>query len=170
MGRNQPAKFVTPMDLISAESEEEKSLLVRFASDAEDFITSFSWCRGVQEKYLGNGVGGIVGVFLFHIVPQSPKVDEWLWVIVGDIPPAYLVLDKAKTPSAALKSYIDEMFRWISAVEAGRPTGDLIPVDVSPTAEHASMLRRRLNMLRNELLPRFRQDEAAARSGNDHAD
>lgn len=169
MCRNQPAAFVIPMDLISAESEEEKSLLLRFAVNAEEFITGFSWCRGIQEKYFGNGVGGIIGVFLFHIVPQSPAVDEWLWVIVGDLPPAYLVLDKAKAPSAALRSYIDEMFRWVSAVDAGRPTDELIPVDVAPTREHADMLRKRLTMLRNELLPRFKQDEAASQAGGEHS-
>lgn len=160
-----PVEFVVPVGAMTAESEEEKTRLLELGATAERYISGFRWCRGIAARYCGNGIGGVVGVFLFRIVPGAGGVDEWLWVIVGDIPPAYLVLDGAKSPSQALALYIREMSRWVSAVETGCPADDLIPVNVPATREHAATLRSRLAMLKDELLPRFREDEAAMQNG-----
>lgn len=156
-----PAKHVVPLTSIDGESLEEKKLLLDLASQAREFIRSFSWCRDLREQYFGNGVGGIVGIFLIRISPASPDVDEWLWAVVGDVPPAYLVLDDAKTPSEALSAYIYEMSRWVDAVENRRSISDLIPVNAPPTRENAAFLDGRLKMLREVLLPQFRDDESS---------
>jgi hypothetical protein len=39
-------------------------------------------------------VGGVVSTFLFRI-DAEPNIDEWLWVVVGDLPSCYLVTDRA---------------------------------------------------------------------------
>ena len=77
----------------------------------------------------------------FNIHPLRRDVDELLWVVVGDIPPAYLVTDDAPDPVAALQAYIREMRRWIEAVRLGRPIADLIPVNALPTAVNATTSR-----------------------------
>jgi hypothetical protein len=84
--------------------------------------------------------------------PAAAGVDEWLWVVVGDLPPAYLVADGNPTWQEALAGYIDEMRRWVDAAMAGAPVDDLIPVNTPPTAEYAEMLGSRLRTLEETLL------------------
>lgn len=137
------------------------------AEAAERFLLQQTWCDAVKSGYLGYGCEGIVGVFFFEIIPSRPNVDEQLWVVVGDVPPAYLVCDKAPRPSLALRGYIDEMKRWVDAVQAGRPVDELIPVCyqntlklVPPTVEFAEMLGGRLSLLEQNVLPDAQAAEA----------
>src|SRR5262249_27562849 len=115
-------------------------------------VRSFTWCKSVEESFAGIAIPGVVGVFLFRIEPVQSEVDSWLWVVVGDLPPAYLVVDDAPNPPCALKAYIDEMQRWVDAVKAGGSLEDVIPVNVTPTIEHARMLEQRLRFLAEEIV------------------
>lgn len=127
---------------------------------ARSYLSSFRWCRAIRECYVGEiAVGAVVLVVLFRIEPTDEDVDEWLWVVVGDLPPAYLVTDQAPDAPAALARYAEEMDRWVSAVRAGEPADDLIPVQTAggrhplpATPEHAEDLARRLRTLRELFL------------------
>jgi hypothetical protein len=101
----------------------------------------------------------VVAIFLFGIVPARQQVDEWLWVVVGDLPSAYLVTDDCKVPSEALQGYITEMRKWVRLAKAGRTSPNVIPVNVPATPEWAKELEGRLNFLEKDILPRFRDDE-----------
>lgn len=147
---------LTPADVFSEEDEEEQRYYEALIADAKAWLSSFEWCRGIREAYVGIAVGGVVGVFLCRIEPASPVVDEWLWVVVGDLPPAYLVTDDAPTPADALEAYCWLMQEWVDAVYAGDPLDDLIPVDAAPTREHADMLKSRLEFLRTKIVPDWR--------------
>ncbi|MGA2600937.1 MAG: hypothetical protein ABSH09_28570 [Bryobacteraceae bacterium] len=138
---------VIPLSEMSGDSDADTELLSNMAEEAKAFIQAFDWCRGIRNSYFGAGVGGVVGVFFFRIFPATEEVDEYLWVIVGDIPPAYLVTDENRTPSEALQSYISEMRAWVAAVESGQSIDELIPVNVIPTRESAQALKSRLNFL-----------------------
>jgi hypothetical protein len=129
------------------------------AEQAEKFLSSFKWCHGVQERFFGDGYGGIVAIFLFRIEPANPGVDEWLWVVFGDVPPAYLVTDKCKTPSQALMAYADEISKWIALAKQRKSSVDVIPVNVSATPENAAVLEKRLTFLREDIVPAFREAE-----------
>ena len=143
---------IVSADQIKGEDEEETGLLRDMFGSAKTFLLSFTWCAGIREEYYGFGVGGVVAVFLFRIVRARPGVDEWLWVVVGDIPSAYLVTDDAPNPACALAGYIREMLRWVHAVRRGRPTGHLIRVNVTPTNEYADLLDSRLKFLCENIL------------------
>ena len=43
--------------------------LVEWAEEAWEFLSRFRWCRKVLRGHLAYGVGGVIGVFLFHIEP-----------------------------------------------------------------------------------------------------
>ena len=129
------------------------------ASKAHRYISNFAWCRSVREVYFGDGYGGIVAVFFFHIEPSRPEVDEWLWVVVGDLPSAYLVTDNCKTPSQSLERYIDVMSEWVELAKEGRSSEDVIPVNAPATPESAKMLEGRLTVLREKIVPAFRLNE-----------
>lgn len=97
-----PVGGVVPIDRIFGDDEQDVRLLRLMAAEAQEYIQNFSWCKSIREAYFGDGCGGVVALFFFRIEPSKPDVDEWLWVVVGDVPPAYLVIDESKTPSQAL--------------------------------------------------------------------
>jgi hypothetical protein len=157
-----PVRGVVPLDRMPGDDEEDQKLLAAMAAYAQSYVESFKWCKDVKNVYFGDGYGGIIAVFLFHVEPSQLGVDEWLWIIVGDVPPAYLVLDSAKTPSQALERYLEEMSKWVQLAKLGRTSDEVIPVNVPATLENATNLETRLTTLRNLILPNFRISEEAA--------
>ena len=149
---------LTPVSRMAGDDPTDTALLRDLLDRAEGYLRSFQWCERIEEAYFGLGVGGIVAVFLFRIRPTKPDVDEWLWVISGDLPPAYLVTDNAPNPASALQVYVELMGEWVDAVLGGRAVDHLIPVNVPPTAEWATNLQGRLKFLREEILSRHEED------------
>lgn len=144
--------LLVPIDDISGDTQKDTHLLQQMAEEAQGFLRSFGWCTRVEKGWFGWGVGSIAAVFLFEIVPSSPAVDRVLWVIVGDLPSAYLVVDDIPTPLEALKTYVELMEDWIAAVRAGNSTDDCIPVNQPATREVADALEVRLEFVRKQFL------------------
>jgi hypothetical protein len=151
------SKLVPAASLVG-EDEEETGELRELAARAKDFVKSFEWCQTVEDVRTGIAVAGVIGVFLVRIIPRRIDVDDALWVVVGDLPPAYLVTDDAPTAVRAIEIYIGLMQEWVDAVKAGRRVEELVPVNAEPTKEVAEMLQSRLDFLTNRLLPAFRTD------------
>ena len=107
---------------IQWDDEEDSALYQSMVAQARSFLERFRWCSGVRALYGGKAVPGVVAVFLAEIAPSEAGVDETLWVVVGDVPPAYLVLDRAPNSTAALRIYIENMRGWVTAVRAGEST------------------------------------------------
>lgn len=146
------AKLVPP-DKISGEDEAETSQLKSLHEKSVEFISGFSWCRGIRQSYFAAGAADIIGIFLFEIAAASSEADAFLWVIVGDLPPAYLVTDDATDAASALEGYIKEMERWVNAVNRNTSLEGIIPVNGAPTAANAEMLNKRLTFLIEKVLP-----------------
>lgn len=139
---------VVPIAELKGENEEETLELSAMFERAQSYLAAFKWCLGIEESYFGFGYAGIVAVFLFRINPAGADIDDWLWVVVGDVPPAYLVTENNLTPDLALDRYIYEMNRWAKAVKDGSPIEGLIPVSAPPTQETAEALEPRLRALK----------------------
>jgi len=152
LNSNVDTSKLTPGSKIAGEDAEDTALLVAMREDAAGYLKSFEWCTGVTEAWFGCGVGGVVAVFLFEITSDSDDADSTLWVVVGDLPPAYLVTDDAPTPTEALRCYVSEMRQWVNAVRESEPLDDVIPVNVAPTPENADKLDTRLSFLEREFL------------------
>jgi hypothetical protein len=132
---------------------EIKNIEVRqLANEAENFLLSHHWCKEIENGYHAWAIAGVIGVFLFDIIPLKPEVDKTLWVITGDLPDAYLVTDEAENWQEALGAYVYEMDRWVTAVREGYSLDDVIPVNVEPTLEHAEMLKGRLEFIQKKLI------------------
>lgn len=168
---------VVRSDSYVAEDEHDTDLVREMEASAKAFLEAFAWCRGAVDAYVGNvAVGGVVAVFLFRIYPARSEVDEWLWVVVGDLPPAYLVTDGAPNPACALSAYLELMGEWVKAAQAGEPVDELIPVlthgsaeDIPPTAENAEMLASRLEFVEERILSSYRNDLSACIAESDSA-
>jgi hypothetical protein len=154
-----PVKSVMPIAQMFGGDDEDIKLLRLMASAAEKYLRSFPWCESIREAYFGDGYGGIVAVFLFRIEPARAGVDEWLWVVFGDVPPAYLVTDARKTPSQALEGYIEEMSKWVKLAKEGKSSKDVIPVSMPATPENAANLERKLKVFHEVFVPAFREAE-----------
>lgn len=156
-----PVRCVVPIDEMVGEDEQDTGVLRALASDSESYIQSFSWCKAIREFYFGSNYRGMVAIFLFRIEPTRPEVHEWLWVVVGDLPPAYIVVDNCETPSKALEGYVAEVTKWIELAKYGRTSKRFIQVNRPATPENAADLERRMSFFSEVLVPIFQSTEEA---------
>jgi hypothetical protein len=145
---------LVPVEEMAGQDFEETEQLRESLEEAKAFLRSHHWCRSIRRELFGLGVGGVVRVFLFELV-GDPGVDEVLWVVTGDVPPAYLVTDGARTPVAALEVYCGLMEAWIDAVRRKADPSEAFPVSVEPTEKNAALLEKRVWFLRREIVPAF---------------
>jgi hypothetical protein len=149
-------------DGITGDDAEDTELLKEMTSRATRYIESFSWCDAVLDTYFGGGVGGIFAVFFFRIQPSRAEVDPWIWVMVGDVPSAYLPLTNCESPAEAFRMYLDGMSRWVELARDGK-TGTaeegVPPVNVPATPEWAEKLNLKLSGLASIIKPFFEEDE-----------
>lgn len=73
--------------------------------------------------------------------------------MVGDLPPAYFVVDGCRQPADALEVYCELMEEWADNVMAGADLSASYPVSVEPTTKHAHMLKGRIEFIREKLIP-----------------
>ncbi len=121
---------------------------------AKNYLKSFKWCKEIVNGWLAYGFGKILCVFFFEIEPANNSgADDKIWVIVGDIPPAYL--DFVGYPSAkeALDFYCYLMEEWVDCVNNGKSVDDCYPVNAPATKEYADMLQTRINIIKEDFLP-----------------
>jgi hypothetical protein len=149
---------VAPIAEMRGDDTEDTDLLHDLLSRARTYLESFPWHRGVQDAYFGLGVGGIVGVFLFKVRPSEARHPHLTWVVVGDLPPAYISVDDAPNPATALDSYIGAMEDWVQAARGGASVDGLVPVEMAPTPENATKLEARLRFLDEEILESHADD------------
>ena len=153
-----PVVGVVPWEQMCGEDGEETVALRRMAREAEEYLSAHDWCEAVSARFFGAGIGGVAAAFLFQ-VSGPPHVDEWLWVIVGDLPSAYFVTDQTRRPSEAFEAYADLMDEWIRSVRSEASLADVYPVDAPADEEHAAMLASRTQFIRAEIVPRVRRQE-----------
>jgi hypothetical protein len=141
----------------------DKDQLLAMSEQARRYLLSHDWCRSVRRGFLDRGISGVLAVFYFEIEPDG--ADEEVWVIVGDIPPAYMDVESCPTGADALEAYLECMEEWVEAVRNGKSVDELIPVGyadtgrpIEPTPDAAEELAGRLAFIRNELVPWFRED------------
>ena len=144
-----------PEGMISGDSAEDTTALRKMAAEVRDYLSLFRWCPPIKELYLAKGVGDVVAVFLVQFLTAIAGKDEYLWVIVGDLPSAYLVLDEIKTPSKALERYCELMSDWADAVLQKKSLSTVFPVRAGATEENALALQKRLKFLRERVIPMF---------------
>ena len=73
-----------------------------------------------------------------------------MWIVVGDIPPAYIPLEDCRTSREVFDTYIDGMKRWVQLAREGReaaPEDGVPQVNVPTTREWAESLDGRLSSL-----------------------
>ena len=100
-------------------------------------------------------VGDVFAIFLFKFKIQIDNTDDKLWVIVGDLPSAYLAVDEDDNPRVAAEKYCELMEGWCSAVEGNSEMSDVYPVDAKATLENVRILRLRIRFIVTALLSKI---------------
>ncbi len=137
------------------EDEEETQRFREMATEARQYLASHAWCAGVADLYFAGGVPAVVAAFAARIDPRD-GADEWLWIVVGDLPSAYLVIeDGPQSLPEVLETYCDLMSDWVNAIRTGHSVAKVFPVRAPADLQHAEMLERRISFLRGEVIPAF---------------
>lgn len=153
-------------DLISSEVDDAEAI-ADLGKQATAFLSAHHWCRAIRRGFFDRGWAGILAVFYFEIEPDA-KADRTVWIIVGNLPPAYIDTESCPNGAAALDGYAGAMQEWVERVRAGKSVDGVIPVyhqnsmePLPATAENAELLDRRVRFIRECILPEF-PDELAA--------
>lgn len=121
--------------------------------DARNYIEDFDWCISTKKCWYDkeHGIYEKIGIFLFEIEPIDDQVDDFIWIIVGDLPSMYL--DKEITNGReVLERYCELMQEWADNVKRGESLEECYPVPVDPTIENAELLSSRIAFVKRELL------------------
>jgi hypothetical protein len=154
-----PPTDVVPVDRIAGDGDEDTALLQEMLQEARNYLNSFSWCESILNSYFAGGVGKIFAIFLFNISSVRRDVDEWMWIVVGDIPPAYLPWEDCRSGKEVFDTYIAGMEKWVQLAQEGlqaSPEDYVPPVNVPATREWAEALNSRLRSLRELVHPLFK--------------
>jgi hypothetical protein len=144
---------VTPLSRYREEHAAEIADIDASVASARAYVSSFSWLKAIREIHVGAIYPGVISILLLRVEPARPDIDEWIWIIGGDLPPAYITCDQAVVPWEALDGYIGALEPWIAAVRAGESVSKLMPVNAAPTIENADALERRLKFLDEKIMP-----------------
>jgi hypothetical protein len=154
MGSTVDTASFEALDEITGADFEDTQGLRELAGQASNYIRSFRWCPPIEQLLLAFGVGGALALFLVRFErPIGGVEDRELWIVVGDLPPAYFVTDGAVTRADALETYCELMEDWADRVLTKGDISESFPVAADPTIEHAEMLKGRLEFIREKLIP-----------------
>jgi hypothetical protein len=113
---------------------------------------------------LAAGSEASFAVFFFHIRPGRQDVDRWIWIVVGDTPPAYLPISDCKSAAEVFTTYMRGMAKWVELARIGKegtPEQGVPPVNVPATPEWADKLSKRLQALTVAVKPFFESESGA---------
>jgi hypothetical protein len=126
--------------------------VIALVQEASCFLSEQRWCERVGPGGLAFAIPGVLAVFRFAVFGRRPDLPPDVWVVVGDLPPAYIAQPPDSSWQDVVAGYVYEMRRWVTAVQAGSSVSDLIPVGIAPTLEYADSLAHRLDFIQTELL------------------
>lgn len=125
----------------------------KLVEEARFYLSSYKWCREIKRQWLALNCENLLTVFLFEIIPNSQNADDYVWVVVGDLPSAYIDIESARDKKQVVKTYTEIMGDWVHVVKKSGNIEDCYPLNVPPTKEYAEMLSIRIKLIRENILP-----------------
>lgn len=101
---------------------------------------------------------------LFLIEAASSTERRWVWVVVGDLPPAQLDTGYCPTALDALEGYVSEVLAWARAAQAGEALHEYMPVlhpanfeVLAPTPDVLAYVEGRASFILTKIIPEYKQ-------------
>jgi len=127
--------------------------VIEMHQKASLYINDFAWCREVKNSILYLNLGSTLCVFLLEIDNSASNEDNFLWIVVGDIPSMYLDVYGAKTTIEVLSRYSALAKDWIFNVEHRLSINHCYPFYTGTTMEMAYMLKKRVDFIEKTIIP-----------------
>lgn len=121
--------------------------LFELCESSKGYLERHRWCKSILDGWLALYWEGVLSICLFRIDPLNKEIDDYVWIVDGDIPPAYIDIESAENPKEVLESYVAVMSEWAENILEGRTVEESYPVEVPPTIEYATMLKNRLDII-----------------------
>lgn len=137
---------------LRGQTERETQYLQEYARRARALLESFVWCTGIRQLLYGVGAGGVIAVFFADVLIKG-KTREWLWVVTGDLPAAYLPESAGPTPCAALSAYCEGAAAWAAAVLAGALGPQHLALSAEASPEVAREVAAKVATVQRLVLP-----------------
>jgi len=141
------------MEQIVGSDAEDTALLQKMAIEARSYIEAFHWCPPITNFNLAFGVGGVVGLFLVEFDRNVSGTDDRLWVVTGDLPSAYFVLEDGENLGETLERYCVLIWDWAETVLTSGDLAKVFPVAAEASKNNARALKSRVNSLRELIIP-----------------
>jgi len=147
-------KYPVRIDRIlpSLEYYSEFALLLE---EAHEYLNAHTWCQNIINGWLFSNLGKVLCIFLYQIENNQSPEDNFIWIIVGDFPPAYLDSEGVKNTREVVEAYIYLVKDWIGHAENGQSMEQCYPLLTSWTEEHIKMLKARVELLEKSILPQL---------------
>lgn len=108
---------------------------------------------------------GIQGLSLCLAYAAAGEEAHWLWVIVGDLPPAHIPTGSCPNAEEALGDYAEELRAWLEAAKQGEPSNEYIPMlhpvtfkRLKPTAEARTFIENRARFIDEQIIQTHRDE------------
>jgi len=138
---------------ITGDDSDDTELLREMAAEARAYLEDYEWCPPIKSVHLAFGIGGVVAAFLVQFEEAIDGTDDdALWIIIGDLPTAYVIVEPGDDGDAALSRYCELMEDWAFNVLKGNSLEESFPVEAEPTHENAELLSQRIAFIRTEIL------------------
>jgi hypothetical protein len=119
---------------------------------AEAYLKGFKWCDEIKNCSLYTNIGRVFCIFLFEIENSASREDNFLWVIVGDIPSMYLDTFGPKTTKEVVEEFVGLAEDWIDSIKAGVGVDECYPFNTEPTLELAELLEKKVSFMKSTLM------------------
>lgn len=126
--------------------------LLNAHEEAASNLMGFAWCKSITESHVYLNLGSTLCVFLFEIDNIASRDDNYLWAIVGDLPPMYLDTHGPRTTRQVLEDYVKLAEDWIAQVKMGKSVQNCYPFEAKPTLEMAMSLEKRTSFIKGTLI------------------
>jgi hypothetical protein len=133
---------------LHGDSPEDTALLKKMYLEASSYLNTILGDSIKSEMFIAQGVGDIIALFYVKFKNPLSSGDTGIWIVVGDIPSAYFVVDRAQNASEAFEVYCELMDDWAQHVLAGKSLDDVFPIDSPATNENANDLIERIRFIR----------------------
>jgi hypothetical protein len=125
--------------------------VIQATKTATQYLLGFDWCREVIDVDLYLNLGATLCIFLLQIDNVASSEDNYLWVIVGDIPSMYLDIHGPSTTTEVIEDYIQLAEDWTENVKSGNSLAGCYPFNAAPTFEMAELLEKRVAFMKEYL-------------------
>lgn len=156
-GRPQKNGNTPPMNLKHPNPDltetEELKLLTNLKLEAQEYLRGHPWCIEILNSWVDMNYSFYdkLGIFLFHIKPKSKDIDEFIWVVCGDLPTVYLD-QSLESSKEVLMRYCDLMEEWSNSILKNTSIEECYPVEAEANEENANILLSRINFIKKEVL------------------